>query len=109
MKRYDLSNIMRRAWHIARTTGKAFAICLCKAWELFRLTKCMRAEAVRFAYEKSDGTLRRACGTLRNAADMVKGIGAARTDNAATFRYYDIDAKGWRSFRVENFITACLQ
>jgi len=31
MKKQDLSTIMRRAWHIARATGKAFAVCLSKA------------------------------------------------------------------------------
>lgn len=30
MKRNDLQTIMRRAWTIARTTGKAFNICLVK-------------------------------------------------------------------------------
>ena len=49
---------MRRAWTIARTTGKAFNICLVKAWSLYRLTQRMRAGVVRFAYEKADGTLR---------------------------------------------------
>lgn len=43
MKRHDLSTIMRRAWAIARATGKAFAVCLSKAWQLYRLTKRMRA------------------------------------------------------------------
>ena len=56
MKRNDLQTIMRRAWTIARTTGKAFSICLVKAWSLYRLTQRMRAGVVRFAYEKADGT-----------------------------------------------------
>ena len=67
MKRTDLSTIMRRAWQIARATGKAFAVALSKSWQLYRLTKQMRAGIVRFAYEKADG---------------------------------------WRSFKVENFVTA---
>ena len=56
MKRNDLQTIMRRAWTIARATGKAFSICLVKAWSLYRLTQRMRAGVVRFAYEKADGT-----------------------------------------------------
>jgi len=71
MKRNDLQMIMRRAWTIARTTGKTFNICLVKAWSLYRLTQRMRAGVVRFAYEKADGTLRRAAGTLHEVAATI--------------------------------------
>lgn len=94
---------MRRAWQIVRATGKAFAVALSKAWALYRLTKQMRAGVVRFAYEKANGTLRRATGTLQEVATLIKGTG--RPDDGRTIRYYDIDADGWRSFKVENFVT----
>lgn len=103
MKRNDLQMIMRRAWTIARTTGKTFNICLVKAWSLYRLTQRMRAGVVRFAYEKADGTLRRAAGTLHEVAATIKGTGLP--NDALTIRYYDVEADGWRSFKVENFVT----
>lgn len=103
MQKKDLSNIMRRAWQIARTTGKAFAVALSKSWQLYRLTKRMREGVVRFAYEKKDGTLRHAAGTLKNTGLLVKGTG--KPDDGQTFKYYDVEAHGFRSFRVENFIT----
>lgn len=68
MTRKDLSKLMLRAWEMFRTTGKAFAVCLAKAWALYRLTKRMRSGIVVFCYEKADGTLRRAkvlCRVLR--------------------------------------------
>lgn len=102
MKRSELSKVMRRAWAIARTTGKAFAVCLSKAWQLYRLAKQMRTSAVRFAYEKADGSLRRAVGTLKDVAAMVTGTG--RPDDSRTFKYYDTEAAAFRSFRVENLI-----
>lgn len=102
MKRQDLSTIMRRAWHIARATGKTIAVSLSKAWQLYRLTKWMRAGVVRFAYEKTDGTLHKAAGTLHEVAAMVKGTG--RPDDGRTVRYYDVEAGGFRSFKVENLI-----
>ncbi|WP_295878775.1 SH3 beta-barrel fold-containing protein [uncultured Alistipes sp.] len=103
MKRTDLQIIMRRSWALFRTTGKTFSVCLSKAWQLYRLTDRMRAGVVRFAYEKADGTLRRACGTLRDIAATIKGSG--RPDDGRTVKYYDIEAAGWRSFKVENLIT----
>lgn len=104
MKRQELSKIMHRAWAIARATGKAFAVALSKAWALYRLTKRMHTGAVRFAYEKADGSLRRALGTLKDTAALVKGTG--RPDDGRTVKYYDVEANGWRSFKVENFVTA---
>lgn len=94
---------MRRALVLFRTTGKIFSVCLSKAWGLYRLTCRIRSGVVRFAYEKADGTLRRACGTLRDIAATIKGTG--RPDDGRTVKYYDIEAAGWRSFKVENLIT----
>lgn len=102
MKRTDLSNIMRRAWTIYRATGKTFSVCLSRAWALYRLIRRMRAGVVSFAYEKTDGTLRRAKGTLRDVSALVKGTGK---ETPATVRYYDVESAGFRSFRIENLIT----
>lgn len=96
--------IMRRAWAIARSTGKMFPVCLSKAWAIYRLVRAMRAGIVSFAYEKADGSMRRANGTLHYVASAIKGTG--RPDDGRTVKYYDVEAGGWRSFRVENFITA---
>lgn len=104
MKGQELSKVMRRAWQIARATGKAFAVALSKSWQLYRLTKQMRAGAVKFSYEKTDGTLRKALGTLKDTAVLVKGAG--KPDDGRTIKYYDVEADGWRSFKVENFVTA---
>ena len=70
------------AYELMKATGKAFAVCLSRAWALYRLTKQMHKGIVSFAYEKSDGS-----------------------ENYKTVRYFDIEANGFRSFKVENFIT----
>ena len=72
MKRNDLQTIMRRAWTIARATGKAFSICLVKAWSLYRLTQRMRAGVVRFAYEKAFAYIR--TGSQADAEDIVQDV-----------------------------------
>lgn len=91
------------AHELVRATGKAFAVCLSRAWALYRLTKKMRNGIVTFAYEKADGSLRKAKGTLKDIESLIKGTG---TENYKTVRYFDVDANGFRSFKVENFITA---
>ena len=95
--------IMRRAWVIARTTGKAFAVALAKSWQLYRLVKQMQAGVVRFSYEKADGTLRRALGTLKDVAEPIKGTG--RPDDGQTVGYYDVETGGFRSFRSANLVS----
>lgn len=103
MKRTDLSNIMRMAWRFYRTTRRAFAECLKLAWRNFNLVRRMHTEVVRFYFRKVDGTLRKACGTLHDVAATVKGTG--RLDDGRTVKYYDTEAAGWRSFKVENLVT----
>jgi hypothetical protein len=61
---------------------------------------------VHFTYRKKDGTEREAYGTRNtdiitiNDA-MPSGNGSEKT---GVITYYDLNAKGWRSFKVENFI-----
>lgn len=91
------------AHELMKATGKAFSVCLAKAWALYRLTRQMHNGIVLFAYEKADGTLRKAKGTLKDVQNLVKGTGG---ENYKTVRYYDVDKQSFRSFRIENFITA---
>jgi len=40
---------------------------------------------------------------LHEVAATIRGTG--RPNDALTIRYYDVEAGGWRSFKVENFVT----
>lgn len=103
MKTIDLSNVMRRAWVIARATGASFAEALSESWSIYRLIRSMRQGVARFAYLKTDGTIRHAAGTLRGITSTLKGDQTA-DNNPKTVRYYDVEANGWRSFKTENFL-----
>lgn len=50
----------------------------------------------------SDGSLRKAKWTLQDVSSLIKGTGS---ENYKTVRYFDVDANGFRSFKVENLIT----
>lgn len=102
MRKSDLRNIMLRAWEMYRTTGKAFAVCLSRSWVIFRLIQRMRSSVVQFSYEKIDGTLRKAKGTLKDVTALVKGTGK---ETPKTVRYFDVDVQAFRSFKIENLIT----
>ena len=96
------SKVFKRAYKIMQATGKAFAVCLSKAWALYRLAKKMRLnKEVHFTYEKKDGTLRRAIGTLKNVSEFVKGTGKT---SVGVVHYFDVEAKWFRCFRAENLV-----
>ena len=97
------SQVFLRAYEIMASTGKAFAVCLSKAWQLYRLSKEMNTkDEVCFTYEKKDGTLRRAFGTLKDVAQFIKGNGI---QSPKVFNYWDLEAVAFRCFKVENFIS----
>jgi hypothetical protein len=95
------STVFKWAHQIAQATGKGFAVCLAKAWQAYRLRKLLFNQTVKIAYEKTDGTLRTAIATLQVSADKIKGTG---TPNFKTFTYWDIEAGGFRSFKIENLL-----
>lgn len=82
--------VMKYAHRLAESTGKAWPVCLMKAWELYR-----------FAYQKIDGTVRHANGTLHN---LPYGKRVAKP-GYRTFTYYDVDKSEFRCFRIENLVT----
>ena len=89
------------------------------AWWFESFRAKLSAGVWRFSYLKKDGTIREAVGTL--CMDLIpedkrpKGINSEALNDtggalnraepaAGVFPYYDLDAGGWRSFRLDNFI-----
>ncbi|ABR40469.1 DUF2693 domain-containing protein [Bacteroides vulgatus] len=98
--------VMKYAHQLLKATGKSWRYCMLKAWELYRLAKKMRTETVRFAYEKTDGSIRYTEGTLMNlpAGATVRGKRITKP-SYKTFAYFDARKNEMRCFRIENLIT----
>lgn len=96
------TQVFKRAYEIKRETGKAWAVCLSKAWQLYSLAKKMKNEIITFYYEKKDGTLRKAKGTL--SKELVQYTTKGGTTTPKVFTYFDIEAGAFRAFKVANFI-----
>ena len=81
-----------------------------KADEVMLLESKMMERAVAFQFKKKDGTVRNAVGTLCRSlmklADntMWEPKGDGTPEPAGVIRYFDCDAKGWRSFQVVNYL-----
>jgi len=114
MKRTELQQVMNRAWQLKRhydlmyENMADFAECLKMAWaELVRTPQFVeRAHkgVVWFNYLKVDGSVRRACGTLK--AELLPPMQSSnqtrRAENVQV--YYDIEKQAFRCFRKENLI-----
>lgn len=97
--------VMKYAWQFWRATKQDWKVCMIKAWELYRLAKKMRKGPVSFYYQKADGTLRKAVGTLpnRHASATINGKKMTKP-SFKTFAYFDVERNSFRSFKIENLI-----
>ena len=99
--------VMKYAWQLWKATGQAWRICMIKAWQLYRLAKSMRERVVTFYYTKSDGSIRKAEGTLKNLpAGITFGGKRITKQSYKTMAYFDVRKNGFRCFKIENLILA---
>lgn len=97
--------VMKYANQLWKSSGQPWRVCMIKAWQLYKLAKAMREGVVTFYYYKSDGSIRKASGTLNNLpAGITIGGKRATKPSYKTMSYFDIDKKGFRCFKVENLI-----
>ena len=104
MNTTHLKQIMTMAWRFFRITGQSFSDCLKKAWANFKLAAAMRIGIVRFYFQKIDGTIREAWGTLRS--DLIpQHNGDDRKRNDTVQAYYDTERQEYRCFKKLNLIS----
>ena len=100
----NLRSIMKNAWQMCKTTGKAFAECLKKAWLLFKLRVKMQSQIVEFRYQKINGEIRQAFGTLQDSVfAAVKSV--ERKKNEFVFTYFDTEKGEFRCFKNFNIVS----
>ena len=97
------SNVFKMAHSLYNEGKEAFAVCLKRAWAVYRLKKQMLNGQVSFAFKKIDGSLRKAIGTIKTYNGKAKET--KRKKNYSVFSYFDVQKQSFRSFRIENLIT----
>ena len=104
MTRADLRSIMKMAWQFVKRNGIELSEALKKAWQVFKLKAKMAKGIVRFYFQKIDGTIREAYGTLR--ADLMPEIKGEdnRKKNDTVQTYYDTEKQSFRCFKVANLV-----
>jgi len=101
-KRKMKSQVFKSAWELVKSLGLTLSEALKKAWKAFKLKSEMLTKPVYFQFKKKDGSIRNACGTLNADAFDYKYKGGK--GNNSTVSYYDLDAKGFRCFKIENLV-----
>lgn len=99
------TRVMKYAWSLFKATKLMWRLCMIRAWELYRLAKAMREDVVVFYYQKADGTIRKAFGTLKNLpVSATLGGKKVTKPSYKTLAYFDVEKQAFRCFKIENFI-----
>ena len=97
------AGVMKSAWQFFKMTGASFSECLVRAWRNYNLVKYMLKGIVKFYFQKVDGTIREAWGTLQSS--RLPEITHNRKKNDFVQVYYDTEKNEFRSFKRFNLIS----
>ena len=104
------TELFKMMWQFVKQTGFSKSEALKMAWRNLKLKKELQNGIVRFHFQKVDGSIREAWGTLKT--NLIPNINAAninaannRAQNATIQVYFDTEKKEWRSFKKLNLVT----
>ena len=99
----QMREVMLMAWQFVRRNGYTMAEALKCAWANFKLRKAMTNKIVRFYFQKVDGSIREAFGTL--AANIVPQTNESeRKPNDTVQTYFDTEKQAWRCYKKANLV-----
>ena len=105
MKRDDLSNIMSEAHRFIKVAGISLSEALKRAWANFKLRVKMLNGITKFYFQKVDGTIREAYGTL-NSRFVPSATGTDnRKQNNTVQVYFDTERQEWRCYKKLNLLS----
>ena len=103
-KRNQLSEIMRLAWQFVRKNGYTMAEALKCAWANMKLKAAMKDRIVKFYFQKVDGSVREAFGTLKESVIPPTAGDDNRKKNDTVQVYFDTEKSEYRCFKKANLL-----
>lgn len=98
-----LHDVMSLAWQLVKRNGYSMSEALKCAWTNLKLRAQMKSKIVKFYFQKVDGSVREAWGTL--SEKIVPATGEdTRKKNETVQTYFDTDRGEWRCFKKANLI-----
>lgn len=104
MKTQELSNIMSQAWQFVKINGMTLSDALKTAWRNFKLRIALNQRIVKFYFQKVDGSIREAFGTLAERMIPATSGEDNRRKNDTVQVYFDTEKQEWRCFKKANLI-----
>ena len=103
LMKFNKSELFCLAWQFVKRNGMSMAEALKIAWRNIKLKMQMYAGIVKFYYQKVDGSLREAYGTLRGDL-LPKHEESGRKKNDTCQVYYDTEKQEWRCYKKANLV-----
>ena len=99
-----LSAIMTMAWQFVKRNGFTMSEALKAAWRNVKLHLAMAKHICKFYFQKVDGTLREAYGTLKS--DLLPATAGEdnRKRNDTVQTYFDTEKQEWRCYKKANLM-----
>ena len=104
MKKSDLRAIMQMAWQFVKRNGFTMAEALRVAWINFKLRVRMAVAIVKFYFQKVDGSIREAYGTLNENIMPTTSGNDNRRKNDTVQVYFDTEVQEYRCFKKANLL-----
>ncbi len=103
MKKYNRSELLKLTWQFMKKNGMTMSEALRIAWRNLKVKNLMKVRIVKFYFQKVDGSIREAYGTMReNLIPATAGSDRKRNDTVQT--YYDTEKSEWRCFKKANLL-----
>ena len=101
--RNTLREVMQLAWQFVKKNGYSLSKALKVAWMNIKLKVQMKKRIVKFYFQKVDGSLREAFGTLSESViPQTQSNGRKMNDTCQV--YFDTERESWRCFKKANLI-----
>lgn len=98
-----LHEVMSLAWQMVKRNGFTMSEALKVAWANMKLKVAMKTKIVKFYFQKVDGSVREAYGTL-NEQLMPATSGDNRKKNDTVQVYFDTERQAYRCFKKANLL-----
>lgn len=98
--------VFKTAWIFFKDqTFTTFSECLRMAWRRVKIAVRLKAGVVYFQFKKVDGSIRNCIGTLHPDNFQYKAKTGKTSNPGTTVKYWDVEKRAFRSFRLINFIS----
>lgn len=99
-----MREVMNLAWQMVKKNGFSMSEALKTAWMNIKLKASMKERIVKFYFQKVDGSIREAYGTLKESLLPPTSGADSRKKSDTVQVYFDTEKSEYRSFKIANLI-----